>query len=149
MFIKLLHGLHNIVGAVIKYFQHWTNIDVPDGTRTLHNFKDGQGKVPAVPYDETITSNEIIKVKVDETYAYNKDDVITSENITRIKLKTELASGKDNLASKNYINNVACYPDPIVFEIQNEVPDKIEKIVPIKTQALPGQDFIFKIIYIQ
>ena len=70
MFIKLLHGLHAVAGAVIKYLQHWTNIDVPDGTRTLHNFKDGQGKVPAVPYVKlrqtfNVTISRIIRAGVD------------------------------------------------------------------------------------
>ena len=149
MFVKLLHGLHAVAGAVIKYLQHWTNIDVPDGTRTLHNFKDGQGKVPAVPYDETTTSNAIESVKTDDTYVYNKDEVTQSNNILRVKLHTELASGNDNLTNKTGIESAQCVPEPVVFEIQNEVPDKIEKIVPIKTQALPGQDYIFEIFYVK
>lgn len=149
MFIKLLHGLHSVVGAISKYLQHWTNVDVPDNTRTSHNFKDGQGKVPAVPYDETLTSNGIASAKIDDNYVHTSDDVEQVENITRVKLRTELASGNDDLTNGIGFKNVICNPEPIIFEIQNEVPDKIEKIVPIKTQALPGQDYIFKIVYVK
>ena len=60
-----------------------------------------------------------------------------------------MGNGSDNLTNKIGIENVVCNPEPIIFEIQNEIPDKIEKVVPVKTQALPGQDYIFKIIYVQ
>lgn len=149
MFVKLLHGLHAVVSAISKYLQHWTNVDVPDNTRTLHNFKDGQGKVPAVPYDETLTSNGIAATKIDENYVHESDDVEQVENITRVKLRTELASGSDDLTNGVGFKNATCNPEPIIFEIQNEVPDKIERIIPIKTQALPGQDYIFRIIYVK
>ena len=85
MFVKLLHGLHNAVSAVIKYLQHWTNIDVPEGTKTIHNFKDGQGKVPAVPYDETTNSINIESVKIDNKLANSNDDFGQSNNIIRVK----------------------------------------------------------------
>lgn len=149
MFIKLLHGLHSVVGAIQKYIQHWTNVDVPDGTRTVHNFHDGQGKVPAVPYDESMSSNGVFSVSTDSKFENTLEELSSSGNILKVKLHTELANGSDNLTNETGIKNTVCNPDPIIFEIQNEVPDKIEKIVPVKTQALPGQDYIFEIFYVK
>ena len=149
MFIKLTHGLHSIINAIVSYIQRWTDDSVPYNTKTLHNFKDGLGKRPAVPLDETTTTNNIVKVTTDSNFKNGNDEISNSENILKVELKTELANGKDNLTNKVGIENTVCVPEPVIFEIQNEVPDKIEKIVPIKTQALPGQDFIFQILYVK
>lgn len=149
MFIKLTHGLHAVLNAIISYIQKWTDDSVPDGTKTLHNFKDGQGKRPAVPEDDTTSSTNIIGVKTDNKYGYGSDSVSSSENVLKVELKTELANGSDSVASKSGITNTVCVPEPIIFEISNEVPDKIEKVVPVKTQALPGQDFVFQILYVK
>ena len=149
MFIKLTHGLHTVLNAIVSYIQKWTDDSVPDGTKTLHNFKDGQGKRPAVPEDDTTSSTNIIGVKTDNKYGYSSDSVSTSENVLKVELKTELANGSDSVASKSGITNTVCVPEPIIFEISNEVPDKIERIIPVKTQALPGQDFIFQILYVK
>ena len=149
MFIKLTHGLHSIINAIVSYIQRWTDDSVPDNTKTLHNFKDGLGKRPAVPLDETTTTNNIVKVTTHSNFKNGNDEISNSENILKVELKTELANGKDNLTNKVGIENTVCVPEPVIFEIQNEVPDKIEKIVPIKTQALPGQDFIFQILYVK
>ena len=149
MFIKLTHGLHSVLNAIVSYIQKWTDDSVPDGTRTLHNFKDGKGKRPAVPVDELNSSNNIVNVKTDSKFEHGTDDVISSENVLKVELNTELGYGGDNLVSKTGIENTVCVPEPVIFEIQNEVPDKIEKVVPIKTQALPGQDFIFQILYVK
>lgn len=149
MFIKLTHGLHAVLNAIVSYIQNWTDDSVPDGTKTLHNFKDGQGKRPAVPEDNTTSSTNIIGVKTDNKYGYDSDSISNSENVLKVELKTELANGSDSVASKSGITNTVCVPEPIIFEISNEVPDKIEKVVPVKTQALPGQDFIFQILYVK
>ena len=149
MFIKLTHGLHSIINAIVSYIQRWTDDSVPDNTKTLHNFKDGLGKRPAVPLDETTTTNNIVKVTTDSNFKNGNDEISNSENILKVELKTELSNGKDNLTNKVGIENTVCVPEPVIFEIQNEVPNKIEKIVPIKTQALPGQDFIFQILYVK
>lgn len=149
MFIKLTHGLHAVLNAIVSYIQKWTDDSVPDGTRTLHNFKDGQGKRPAVPLDELNSSNNIVNVKTDSKFEHGSDDVTNSENVLKVELKTELGYGDDNLVSKTGIENTVCVPEPVIFEIHNEVPDKIEKVVPVKTQALPGQDFIFQILYVK
>ena len=149
MFIKLTHGLHSIINAIVSYIQRWTDDSVPDDTKTLHNFKDGLGKRPAVPLDETTSTNNIVNVTTDSNFENGKDEISNSENILKVELKTELANGKDNLTNKVGIENTVCVPEPVIFEIQNEVPDKIEKVVPIKTQALPGQDFIFQILYVK
>lgn len=148
MFIKLTHGLHNVINAIISYIQKWTDDSVPDGTKTLHNFKDGRGKIPAIPYDNTEMTTGILNVEVKDAMRNASDSIGQSDNIIRVKLRTELANGSDNLAQGSNIAGVSCSPEPIIFEIKNEVPDKIEKIVPIKTQALPGQDYVFKIIYV-
>ena len=149
MFIKLTHGLHSIINAIVSYIQRWTDDSVPDNTKTLHNFKDGLGKRPAVPLDETTTTNNIVRVTTDSNFKNGNDEISNSENILKVELKTELANGKDNLTNKVGIENTVCVPEPVIFEIQNEVPDKIEKVVPIKTQALPGQDFVFQILYVK
>ena len=149
MFIKLTHGLHSIINAIVSYIQRWTDDSVPDNTKTLHNFKDGLGKRPAVPLDETTATNNIVKVTTDSNFENGNDEISNTENILKVELKTELANGKDNLTNKIGIENTVCVPEPVIFEIQNEVPDKIEKVVPIKTQALPGQDFIFQILYVK
>ena len=149
MFIKLTHGLHSIINAIVSYIQRWTDDSVPDNTKTLHNFKDGLGKRPAVPLDETTATNNIVKVTTDSNFENGNDEISNTENILKVELKTELANGKDNLTNKVGIENTVCVPEPVIFEIQNEVPDKIEKVVPIKTQALPGQDFIFQILYVK
>lgn len=149
MFIKLTHGLHSIINAIVSYIQRWTDDSVPDNTKTLHNFKDGLGKRPAVPLDETTATNNIVRVTTDSNFKNGNDEISNSENILKVELKTELANGKDNLTNKVGIENTVCVPEPVIFEIQNEVPDKIEKVVPIKTQALPGQDFIFQILYVK
>lgn len=149
MFIKLTHGLHSIINAIVSYIQRWTDDSVPDNTKTLHNFKDGLGKRPAVPLDETTSMNNIVKVTTDSNFENGNDEISNSENILKVELKTELANGKDNLTNKVSIENTVCVPEPVIFEIQNEVPDKIEKVVPIKTQALPGQDFVFQILYVK
>lgn len=149
MFIKLTHGLHSIINAIVSYIQRWTDDSVPDNTKTLHNFKDGLGKRPAVPLDETTSTNNIVKVTTDSNFENGNDEISNSENILKVELKTELANGKDNLTNKVGIENTVCVPEPVIFEIQNEVPDKIEKVVPIKTQALPGQDFVFQILYVK
>lgn len=149
MFIKLTHGLHSIINAIVSYIQRWTDDSVPDNTKTLHNFKDGLGKRPAVPLDETTATNNIVRVTTNSNFENGNDEISNSENILKVELKTELANGKDNLTNKVGIENTVCVPEPVIFEIQNEVPDKIEKVVPIKTQALPGQDFIFQILYVK
>ena len=149
MFIKLTHGLHSIINAIVSYIQRWTDDSVPDNTKTLHNFKDGLGKRPAVPLDETTATNNIVKVTTDSNFENGNDEISNTENILKVELKTELANGKDNLTNKIGIENTVCVPEPVIFEIQNEVPDKIEKVVPIKTQALPGQDFVFQILYVK
>lgn len=149
MFIKLLHGLHNVINAIVSYIQKWSDDEVPPGTKTLHNFKDGLGKRPAVPLDETITTSKIENVNIGENFSYKNENIEVSNNIYRVKLHQELDNGIDNLYSKESISNVVCVPNPIIFEIVNEVPDKIEKIVPVKTQALPGQDYIFEIFYVK
>ena len=149
MFIKLTHGLHAVLNAIVSYIQKWTDDSVPDGTLTLHNFKDGQGIRPAVPLDEINSSNNIVNVKTDSKFEHGSDNVTSSENVLKVELKTELGYGDDNLESKTGIENTVCIPPPVIFEIHNEVPDKIEKIVPVKTQALPGQDFIFQILYVK
>ena len=149
MFIKLTHGLHAVLNAIVSYIQKWTDDSVPDGTRTLHNFKDGQGKRPAVPLDELTNGNNIVNVKTDSKFEYGVDETTSSENVLKVELKTELAYGSDNIASKTGIESTVCVPEPVIFEISNEVPDKIEKVIPIKTQALPGQDFVFQILYVK
>lgn len=149
MFIKLTHGLHAVLNAIVSYIQKWTDDSVPEGTRTLHNFKDGQGKRPAVPLDELTNGNNIVNVKTDSKFEYGADNVTNSENVLKVELKTELAYGSDNIASKTGIEDTVCVPEPVIFEIQNEVPDKIEKVIPVKTQALPGQDFVFQILYVK
>lgn len=149
MFIKLTHGLHSIINAIVSYIQKWTDDSVPDGTKTLHNFKDGQGKRPAIPLDEINASNNIINVKTDSKFENSKENLTNSENVLKVELKTELDYGNDDISSKTGIESTTCVPEPVIFEISNEVPEKIEKIVPIKTQALPGQDFIFKILYVK
>ena len=149
MFIKLTHGLHSVLNAIVSYIQKWTDDSVPDGTRTLHNFKDGQGKRPAVPLDELNSSNNIVNVKTDSKFEHGTDDVTSSENVLKVELKTELGYGDDNLVSKTGIETTVCVPPPVIFEIHNEVPDKIEKVIPVKTQALPGQDFVFQILYVK
>lgn len=149
MFIKLTHGLHAVLNAIVSYIQKWTDDSVPDGTRTLHNFKDGQGKRPAVPLDELTNGNNIVNIKTDSKFEHGSDDVTSSENVLKVELKTELAYGSDNIASKTGIESTVCVPEPVIFEISNEVPDKIEKVIPVKTQALPGQDFVFQILYVK
>lgn len=147
MFIKLTHGLHNVINAIVSYLQRWSDDSVPPDTKTLHNFKDGLGKKPAVPLDEIKSRNDIVDARIDANFISGNNSFNTSENVLKVELKTELGSGKDDITSNTNFTNVTCNPNPIIFEIQNEVPDKIEKIIPIKTQALPGQDFIFKILY--
>lgn len=149
MFIKLTHGLHNVINAIVSYIQKWTDDSVPEGTKTVHNFKDGQGKRPAVPLDELGSGTKIESVKIGENFDAGNDEFTVSNNVYHVKLHTELGNGRDNLGSKTGITNVVCNPDPIIFTIQNDVPDKIEKIVPVKTQALPGQDYIFEIFYVK
>ena len=149
MFIKLTHGLHSIIKAIVSYIQKWTDNSVPDGTKTLHNFKDGQGKRPAIPLDEINVSNNIINVKTDSKFENSKENLTNSENVLKVELKTELVYGNDDISSKTGIESTTCVPEPVIFEISNEVPEKIEKIIPIKTQALPGQDFIFQILYVK
>ena len=128
MFIKLTHGLHNVINAIISYIQKWTDDSVPDGTKTLHNFKDGRGKIPAIPYDNTEMTTGISNVEVKDAMRNASDSIGQSDNIIRVKLRTELANGSDNLAQGSNIAGVSCSPEPIIFEIKNEVPDKIEKI---------------------
>lgn len=149
MFIKLTHGLHSIIKAIVSYIQKWTDDSVPDGTKTLHNFKDGQSKRPAIPLDEINASNNIINVKTDSKFENCKENLTNSENVFKVELKTELVYGNDDISNKTGIESTTCVPEPIIFEISNEVPEKIEKIIPIKTQALPGQDFIFQILYVK
>lgn len=149
MFIKLTHGLHNVINAIVSYIQQWTDDSVPDGTRTLHNFKDGQGRRPAVPLDETTTSNNIVSVSSGGKFDNTREDLTSNNNILKVKLHTELGNGTTNLNSRTGITSTLCNPNPVIFEISNEVPDKIEKVIPIKTQALPGQDFVFQIYYVK
>ena len=54
------HILLAMITLAIRYIQKYTNEDVPNGTKTVHDFNDGQGEVPAVPYDETLVNDSII-----------------------------------------------------------------------------------------
>lgn len=149
MFIKLLHGLQGVLGAVLKYLQLWTDEDVPDGTLTTHDFKDGRGKVTAIPYDVSEASNAMESVYVTDTHALGSDSATQGGEVLKVSLRTELANGGDSMTDGSVVEKVECDPNPILFEIQNNVPDKIVRIIPVKTQALPNQDFVFRIVYVK
>lgn len=42
--------------------QEWTKTNVPAGVQTLHDFGDGAGPVPAIPFDAAAVTNEAIKI---------------------------------------------------------------------------------------
>lgn len=56
MFTKLLHGLTSTIGRIK---QLWTKENVPAQASTLHDFRDGDGWVPAAPVDEGGVNNRI------------------------------------------------------------------------------------------
>lgn len=42
--------------------QEWTKQNVPAGLQTLHDFGDGAGPVPAIPFDAAAVTNDAIKI---------------------------------------------------------------------------------------
>ena len=42
--------------------QEWTKTNVPAGVQTLHDFGDGAGPVPAIPYDNGSDKSEILSI---------------------------------------------------------------------------------------
>ena len=44
--------------------QEWTKTNVPAGVQTLHDFGDGAGPVPAIPFDNASVTNDVIQMKV-------------------------------------------------------------------------------------
>lgn len=129
--------------------QLWSTSEIPSENQLKHNFKDGKGRVNAYPYDKSITDTSITNIELTKLMDQSKDDISTDTSINNIKTKDGSRSGKDNAQADTSITEVKCIPYPIILQIQNEVPDKIDKIIPVKTQALPGQDFVFKIIYVK
>ena len=65
MFVKLLHGLHNVIAGFI---QKWTKDNLPPIVNTEHDFEDGLGKVPAIPMDEPTLNNELQDFRETENY---------------------------------------------------------------------------------
>ena len=43
--------------------QGYTNNSVPAGVEILHDFDDGLGEVPAIPYEDTAISNTVVRIK--------------------------------------------------------------------------------------
>lgn len=60
------HGIGSLVtgGGGGTESTMWTKNNVPTGLETLHDFKDGQGLVPAVPYDNASVTNDVTSIKV-------------------------------------------------------------------------------------
>ena len=99
MFAKLMHGLTATLGRVK---QLWTNVNVPNGVQTRHDFRDGQGKVPAIPVDNAGISNEAINVKA-ISYFGTDNAGISNE---AINVKAISYPGKDNAGISNEVINV-------------------------------------------
>lgn len=147
-FITLHHLLQAAALAAKDWFkQLWTSDQVPDGTLTRHNFKDGKGKVPAVPYDEVSTGTGLANVVAKDGVVNGEDDAGVSSTLYRFTVRQVLVDGSDAVSPSMGVANVTCDPQPIVIEVTNDVQAIIDHIVPVKTQALPGQDHEFHIYY--
>lgn len=149
--MNTLSRIQHLIKLAIKnlWEQLWTKNDVPEENKLTHNFKDGKGRVSAIPYDNIGIKNDFSNITVQNELANNNDNVGINSDITKVELKTILADGCDNVGISNGFTEIKCVPAPIILEIQNEVQDKIEKIIPRKTQALPGQDFEFEIVFVK
>lgn len=61
----LTHGANSLTsGGNSSETTEWTKTNVPAGVETLHDFDDGQGVVPAIPFDNASVINDAISIKV-------------------------------------------------------------------------------------
>jgi len=61
----LTHGANSLSrGGSSSETTEWTKANVPAGVETLHDFGDGQGLVPAIPFDNAGVTNDAISIKV-------------------------------------------------------------------------------------
>jgi hypothetical protein len=70
---------HHLFRAIEGYIQKWTKENVPTGVRTLHDFGDGEGSVPAAPVDNSSIQNVVIHlapITVGRTTASISNNVI-------------------------------------------------------------------------
>lgn len=103
MFAKLLHGLTATLGRVK---QLWTKEDVPSGVQTTHDFKDGDGLVPAIPLDEVTVNTELSKM----TVATTPNDIL-KPNAT-IHSMCVLTQPVDVLSSNSHLSSLAVSTAP-------------------------------------
>ena len=82
--------------------QGWTKDNVPAGLQTLHDFGDGAGPVPAIPYDNAGLANDVINVKVISHYGTDKAGI--SNDVINVKVISHY--GTDNAGISNDVINV-------------------------------------------
>lgn len=64
--------------------QEYTNVNVPAGVQTLHDFGDGLGPVPAIPTDGSTDVSEIISMAAikrvyQDTMSSDKSEILSME----------------------------------------------------------------------
>ena len=82
--------------------QEWTNVNVPEGLQTLHDFGDGLGPVPAIPVDRAGIDNEVTNVKV--ISHFGTDNASIENEVIGIKVISHF--GTDNASIENEVIDV-------------------------------------------
>ena len=140
------HILLAMITLAIRYIQEYTKDNLPDVVMTKHDFKDGEGKVEAIPVDRTTLSTEIVDGDNRRTMGHGSDNITEELRITDANTRVTLGHGVDNITLDCHITSATYDPNPILLQIENMCPSLVERVVPVRTAALPGHPFVFEVV---
>jgi len=111
---------HQILLALISYaikeIQEWTNVDVPSGTKTKHDF--GDGAVAAVPMDNGNVADSIVANAISVVDSGNVSDRI----IEFFEMVIDNGNVSDRIMSSSMsIIDQGCVSDTIVSFSEEDV----------------------------
>lgn len=110
--------------------QTWTNTRVPDTLKTVHDFGDEQGSVPAIPTDNPSVDDNLISFRdrvagttfsdnasVDDTLLSFKDRVAGTTVNDNASIDDNLVSFKDRVSGTTFSDNASVNDTLLSFEV--------------------------------
>ena len=110
--------------------QTWTNTRVPDTLKTVHDFGDEQGSVPAIPTDNPSVDDNLISFRDRVAGATVNDNASIDDNLVSFKdrvagatvndnasIDDNLVSFKDRVAGITFSDNSSVNDTLLSFEV--------------------------------
>lgn len=110
--------------------QTWTNVRVPDTLKTVHDFGDEQGSVPAIPTDNPSIDDNLVSFKdriagtafndsasIDDKLVSFKDRVAGATVNDNASIDDNLISFKDRVAGTTFNDNASVDDTLLSFEV--------------------------------